>query len=132
MVHSARIIPLDRRPQLTIPQWSGSSRGHWEGDTLVVETINFHSQTSFGNSNPKMHVIERFTRVGPGDLRYEYTVTDPTTWTKPFTVQIPMRLSDLPIYEYACHEGNYGMFGLLSGARAVDKQTAAAARGGAN
>ena len=96
---------------------------------LVVETMKFYNQTSFGNSNPNMHVVERFTRVGPGELLYEYTVSDPTTWTKPFTVQIPMRKSDLPIYEYACHEGNYGMFGLLSGARAVEKQVEAAKSG---
>jgi len=131
MVHNVRIIPMDNRPHLPFAQWSGSSLGHWEGNTLVVETVNFYGQTSFGNSNPKMHLVERFTRVGPGELRYEYTVTDPTTWTKPFTVQIPMRLSELPIYEYACHEGNYGMFGLLSGARAVEKQVETA-KGGSN
>src|SRR5437867_3306672 len=129
MVHNARIVPLDGRPQLSVPQWSGSSRGHWEGNTLVVETINFYNQTSFGNSSPTMRLTERFTRVGPGELLYEYTVNDQTTWTKPFTVQIPMRKSDLPIYEYACHEGNYGMFGLLSGARAVEKQVEAAKGG---
>ena len=129
MVHNARIIPLDGRSQLTFPQWSGSSRGRWEGNTLVIETANFYSQTSFGNSSPNLHVVERFTRVGPGELLYEYTVSDPTTWTKPFVVQIPMRKSNLPIYEYACHEGNYGMDGLLKGARAVEKQVEAAKSG---
>jgi hypothetical protein len=129
MVHSARIIPLDNRPQLSVAQWSGSSRGHWEGNTLVVETLGFYAQTSFQNSSPNLRVVEKFTRMGPGDLRYEYTVNDATTWTKPFTVEIPMRQSDLPIYEYACHEGNYGMFGLLSGARAVDKQVETAKGG---
>jgi hypothetical protein len=122
MVHNARIVPLDGRPHTNLRQWAGDSRGHWEGNTLVVETFNFYQQTSLANSTPNTRVVERFTRVDPGVLLYEYTVSDPTTWTKPWTAQIPMRKSDLPIYEYACHEGNYGMFGLLSGARAVDKR----------
>jgi hypothetical protein len=132
MVHNVRVIPMDGRPHLTFAQWSGSSIGRWEGNTLVIETDNFYANTSFQNSNPKMHVVERFTRVGPSELLYEYTVSDPTTWTKPFTVQIPMTKSDLPIYEYACHEGNYGMFGLLNGARAIEKQVVDAAKGGSN
>jgi hypothetical protein len=131
MVHTARIVPLDGRAHLTFPQWTGSSVGHWEGNTLVVETQGFYAQTSFQNSSPSMHVVERFTRVAPNQLVYQYTVSDTTTWTKPFTVEIPMLKSDLPIYEYACHEGNYGMFGLLSGARAVEKQVDAA-KGGSN
>jgi hypothetical protein len=129
MVHTARIVPLDGRSHLTFPQWTGSSIGHWEGSTLVVETKGFYAQTSFQNSSPNMQVVERFTRVGPNQLEYRYTVTDPTTWTKPFSVEIPMLKSDLPIYEYACHEGNYGMFGLLSGARAVEGQVDTAKRG---
>jgi hypothetical protein len=131
MVHTARIVPLDGRAHLTFPQWTGSSVGHWEGNTLVVETQGFYAQTSFQNSSPHMHVVERFTRVAPNQLVYQYTVSDATTWTKPFTVEIPMVKSDLAIYEYACHEGNYGMFGLLSGARAVEKQVDAA-KGGSN
>jgi hypothetical protein len=123
---------MDDRPHLTFAQWSGSSVGKWEGNTLVIETANFYGQTSFGNSNPNMRVVERFTRVGPSELLYEYTVTDPATWTKPFTVQIPMRKSDLPIYEYACHEGNYGMFGIMAGARAMDKSSEDAAKKGSN
>jgi len=129
MVHTSRIVALDGRPHLTFPQWTGSSVGHWEGNTLVVETQGFYDQTSFPNSSPSMHVVERFTRVGPKQLVYQYTVSDPTTWAKPFTVEIPMLKSDLPIYEYACHEGNYGMFGLLNGARAVDKRVDAAKSG---
>jgi hypothetical protein len=79
-----------------------------------------------------LRLVERFTRVGQSELRYEYTVTDPTTWTKPFSVEMPMRLNNLPIYEYACHEGNYGMFGLMSGARAVEKAEVEAAKKGSN
>jgi hypothetical protein len=129
MVHTARIVPLDNRSHLSFPQWTGSSIGHWEGNTLVVETTGFYQTTSFQNSSPNMKVVERFTRVGPKELQYQYTVTDPTTWTRPFTVEVPMLLSTLPIYEYACHEGNYGMFGLLSGARAVEKDLDKAKRG---
>jgi hypothetical protein len=131
MVHDARIIPLDGRPRTNIPQWSGESRGRWEGDTLVVDTINFYDQTSFQNSSPKMRLTERFTRVGPDTLLYEFTVEDPTTWTKPWTAQVPMRMNSETVYEYACHEGNYGMFNLLSAARSIDKAAAeAAAKGG--
>jgi hypothetical protein len=131
MVHNARIIPLNRTSHGSIPQWSGDSIGHWEGNTLVVDTVNFYDQTSFPNSNPKMHVIEKFTRVAPDTLLYEFTIDDPTTWTKPWTVQVPMVKSSENLYEYACHEGNYGMFNLLSAARSTDKAAAeAAAKGG--
>ena len=121
MVHNARIVPLDGRPYVSVPQWSGSSRGRWDGDTLVVETKGFSQTTSFPNSSPKMHLIEKFSRIGPDTLLYEFTVSDPTTWTKPFTAQIPMRRSDQTLFEYACHEGNYGMKGILSAARTVEK-----------
>jgi hypothetical protein len=130
MVHNARIIPLDGRPALSVPQWSGGSRGHWDGNTLVIETHGFSDTTSFPNSGPNMHLVEKFTRVDPDTLLYEFTVSDPTTWTKPFTAQIPMRKSNQSLYEYACHEGNYGMFGILSSARAVEKGTAGAAKKG--
>ena len=126
MVHNARIIPLDARPLLNVPQWVGESRARWEGDTLVIETKNFHQTTSLRGSSPKMHVIERLTRVDPDSLAYEFTVDDPTTWTRPWTAQVPMVKTAGPIYEYACHEGNYGMFGILSGARAIEKKLAAA------
>ena len=121
MVHNARIVPLDGRPQSKTVQWSGSSRGRWEGDTLVVETAGFYETTSFQGSGPKMHLIEKFTRVEPDVLMYEFTVNDPTTWTKPFTAQVPMRKSHDHLYEYACHEGNYGMFGILTGARSLEQ-----------
>jgi hypothetical protein len=122
MVHNARIIPLDGRPHLSgdLRQWVGDSRGRWEGDTLVVDTTNFLAETSLNGSTRNMHLIERFTRVGPDTLLYKYTVEDPTTWTKPWTVELPMSKGG-ELYEYACHEGNYGMFGIMTGARAMDK-----------
>jgi hypothetical protein len=129
MVHNARIVPLDNRPRTNLRQWQGESRGRWDGNTLVVETYGFYDRTSLQNSGPTTKVVERFTRIAPDVLLYDYTVSDPTTWTKPYSAQIPMVKSALPIYEYACHEGNYGMFGLLSGARAVDKQFEAAKGG---
>ena len=124
MVHNPRIIPLDGSDHGTIPQWTGVSRGRWEGDTLVVETKNFLRETSFRNSTRNLHLEERIERVDEGTLLYSFTVTDPTTWTAPWSVELPMRLSNLPIYEYACHEGNYGMDGTLSGARAVERRAA--------
>ena len=124
MVHNARIVPLDNRPRLNVPQWVGESRGHWEGETLVVDTRNFRRNTSLRGSSPNMHLVERIRRVDAGSLLYEFTVDDPTTWTKPWTAQVPMVKSEGFIYEYACHEGNYGMFGILSGARAIEKKAA--------
>ena len=131
-IHDARVVPVDGRPHLPshIRQWMGDSRGWWEGDTLVVETTNFTDQTSFRSSGEEMHLIERFTRVAADTLLYEFTVTDPRSFTKPWSAQIPMTESPDPIYEYACHEGNYGMFGTLSGARAIEKAAAEAAKSG--
>jgi hypothetical protein len=125
MIHNARIIPLDGRPRVNVPQWVGESRGRWEADTLVIETTNFSQNTSLRGSSPRLHLVERLKRVDADSLLYEFTVDDPTTWTKPWTAQVPMVKTDGLIYEYACHEGNYGMFGILSGARAVDKKAAA-------
>jgi hypothetical protein len=122
MVHSARIVPIDGRPHTPVRQWSGSSRGRFEGSTLVIETKGFYQSTSFQGSSPNMQVVERFTRVGPDQLAYEFTVTDPTTWTRPFTAQVPMVRSSGHLYEYACHEGNYGMAGVLRGARALERE----------
>jgi hypothetical protein len=121
MVHNARIVPLDGRPHSSIRQWVGDSRGRWEGNTLVVETTNFYQNTSLRGSSSNMQLTERFTRVASGALIYEFTVDDPKTWTKPWTAQVPMTKTELPMYEYACHEGNYGMTGILSGARALEK-----------
>lgn len=126
MVHTARIVPLDARPRGAIQQWSGESRGRWEGDTLVVETTNFRREREWRGSSEKMTLVERFKRVDAGTLEYTYTVNDPETWTKPWTAQIPMRLNPLPLYEYACHEGNYSMPNILSGHRA--KENAGAKR----
>ena len=136
MVHDVRIIPLDGRPHLSpdIRQWMGNSRGHWEGYTLVVDTTDFYYQTSFSQrqgSTRDMHLVERFRWVDADTLLYEFTVDDPATWTRSWTAAIPMTRSEEPIYEYACHEGNYGMLNILTGARAEDEAAAQAATQGA-
>ena len=126
MVHTHRVVPLDGRPYLghDVRQWSGDSRGYWEGDTLVVETRNFKGERGWRGTSENMTLVERFTRVDTNTLEYRFTVTDPATWTSPWTASIPMRLNDQPMYEYACHEGNYSMPGILGGAR-MDEQKAA-------
>jgi hypothetical protein len=123
MVHTVRVIPLDGRPQLDdgVLQWSGDSRGHWEGDTLVVETANFDAKRNWRGSTNGMQLVERLTRMDDGTLEYEYTVTDPDTWTAPWTVNLPMQRNELPVFEYACHEGNYAMDAMLGGARAEER-----------
>ncbi len=128
MIHDVRIIPLDGRPHLpsTVRQWLGDSRGRWEGNTLVVDTTNFTDKTRFRGSSENLHLTERFTRTDPDTILYEYTVNDPATWTKPWTAQVTMTKSDSRVYEYACHEGNYGMAGILEGARADEKNAAKA------
>jgi hypothetical protein len=120
MIHDARIIPMDGRPHGTVRQWMGDSRGRWEGDTLVVDTTNFTDKTNFRGSGANLHLVERFTRVDADTLEYRFTVDDPTTWTKPWTVAYPMVRTQGPVYEYACHEGNYGLADILSGARAEE------------
>ena len=126
MVHTARIVPLDARPQLNgIRQWSGDARGHWEGDTLVIETTNFKPERGWRGASANMKLIERLTRLDPKTLEYKYTVIDPETWTSPWTAVIPLRLSEEPMYEYACHEGNHAMTGILSGTRAEERDAAA-------
>ena len=123
MINDARVIPLDGRPHLPskIRQWRGDSRGRWDGNTLVVDTTNFGDETNFRGASASLHVVERFTRVDSDTLLYEFTVEDPNTWTKPWSAAIPMRKSYNLILEYACHEGNYGMFNILTGARAEEK-----------
>jgi len=123
MIHDARVIPLDGRPHLpaSLRQWTGDSRGHWEGDTLVVDTTNYKPRSFMSISSEKLHVIERFTRTGPESLKYEITINDPETWTKPWSLMIPLKHSSSPIYEYACHEGNVGLAGILAGARAEER-----------
>ena len=122
MVHNARIIPTDGRPHGAAPMWTGDSRGHWEGDTLVVETLNFKRETSLQGSTAQTKVVERFTRVDPKTIDYRFTVEDPTSYARPWTASMPLRAIDELLYEYACHEGNYGMMDVLRGARFRDKQ----------
>ena len=123
MVHTVRVIPLDGTPPLVegLRQLSGDSRGHWEGKTLVVETANFEARRDWRGSTEGMRLIERFTRVDADTLEYEFTVTDPGTWDAPWTVNLPMRRNELPMFEYACHEGNYSMEAMLGGARADER-----------
>ncbi len=126
MIHDTRIIPTDGRPHLpeNVKQWFGDARGHWEGDKLVVETTNFTNKTSVQNTptTDKLKVTEKFSRVDANTVLYEFTVDDPGTWTKPWSGEITMTKLDTPVYEYACHEGNYGMANNLSGARATEKK----------
>ena len=122
MVHTVRVIPLDGTPALEgLRQLSGDSRGHWEGETLVVETVNFEARRDWRGSTEGMRLVERFTRVDADTLEYEFTVTDPETWDAPWTVNLPMRRNELPMFEYACHEGNYSMEAMLGGARADER-----------
>jgi hypothetical protein len=121
MVHNARIVPIDGRPHGTVRQWVGDSRGRWEGDTLVVDTTNFRRETTFSNSSANLHLVERFTRLNADTLRYEVTIEDPTTWTKPWKFEVSMNKSRDPMYEYACHEGNYGLLHILAGAREKER-----------
>ncbi len=123
MGHEVRVIPLDGRPHLpsNIRLWKGDSRGHWEGDTLVVETTNFSNKSPFRGSSENMKLTERFKRMDADTLLYQFTVEDPATWARPWTVEIPVTRTPGPLFEYACHEGNYGMFGALAGARAEEK-----------
>jgi hypothetical protein len=120
MVHEVRVVPLDGRPHLpaNLRQWMGDARGHWDGDTLVVESTNFLRETNFLRSSTTKHLTltERFTRTDADTLLYEVTVDDPTTWTSPWTFEVPMKKSPDPMYEYACHEGNYGLYNILAGA----------------
>ena len=121
-IHEARVIPMDGRPHVSdsIRQWMGDSRGHWEGDTLVVDTTNFSPKTAFMGVSNDLHLVERFTRVSANTLQYDATMSDPATWTRPWTARILFKQTDEPLLEYACHEGNYGLFGILSGARAQE------------
>ena len=121
MVHDSRIIPIDGSPRTGIGSWTGESRGHWEGDTLVIETQNFTDKTRWRGTTEAMTLVERLTRQDDATLVYTFTVMDEQTWETPWTAEIPMRRSDQPLYEYACHEGNYSMDGILSGARSDER-----------
>ena len=128
MAHDARIIPLDGRPHVDddVRQWLGDSRGYWDGDTLVVETRNYSPFANFMGAAEHLEITERFTRVTEDVLQYEITANDPTTWVRPWTAMIPLRSSSDALYEYACHEGNIGMEGILAGARVKEAEEAAA------
>ena len=121
MVHNARIIPLDREHG-QIRQWAGDSRGHWDGDTLVVETTNFLRETAARGSSQDTHLIERFRRLDANTVAYEFTFEDTSHFTRPWTAMMPLRRTDGPLFEYACHEGNIGMHGIMAGARELDTQ----------
>jgi hypothetical protein len=124
MIHDARIIPLDGSPHppKNVRLLMGDPRGHWEGNTLVVETTNFSDKTNFRGASENLRVIERFTRTDTNTLLYQFTIDDPTSWTKPWSGEIPMKKAAGPLFEYACHEGNYGMAGVLAGARAEERK----------
>ena len=133
--YDARIIPLDGRPHVAsgIRQWMGDSRGRWEGDTLIIETVHFngkHDQIGrpLLSSGENLRLIERLTRLDADNLMYEYTVDDPTIWTSAWTAQHPMKLNPDSLYEFACHEGNYGLEGILAGSRAEEAEAMAASR----
>ena len=124
MIHDTRIIPLDGGAHVSpeVREWMGDSRGHWEGKTLVVDTTNFNDEYSFRGSDRNLHLTERFTRVSPEVLEYEFTVDDPTAFTKPWTAKIPFNKTNERVYEYACHEGNYALADILAGARKAEKE----------
>ena len=126
MIHDVRIIPLDGRPAPPqgMRQWTGVSRGRWEGTTLVVETTNFNGKNPFRGASERMKVTERFTRVAPDQILYTFTVEDSSTWAKPWTAEMPMAKTNGPIFEFACHESNYGIANILAGAREDEKRAA--------
>ena len=141
MLHHVRVIPVDGRPHLpqNVQQWMGDARGRWEGDTLVVETTNFTDKTPFSGSFDGRRLVERFTRADANTLNYEFMVEDPSTWSQPWSAAYPLRSlrslmngvdgMQIPqMFEYACHEGNYGLTGQLAGARAVERAESAASR----
>jgi len=135
MVHDVRRIPIDGRPHVApaIRQWLGDSRGHWEGNSLVVDTTNFNGKNRFGflysgMTDDNYHLTERFTRTDPDTILYQFTVDDPTVYVRPFTGELTMSRTQGPTYEYACQEGNYAMEGMLAGARAQEKKAGGAGK----
>ena len=123
MGHISRMIPLDRRPHLDddVRLWTGDARGHWDGDTLVVETTNYSADARYRGATEGLTLVERFTRVSPDTLEHEVTLNDPATWTQPWTVKLILKATEDPIFEYACYEGNYAMEGILGGARREER-----------
>lgn len=137
MAHQTRTVPITKRAMLPkdVTQWMGDSVGHWEGETLVIESSNirYNEHSHFGTqydgmTDENLRVTERFTRTAPDMITYQATVVDPTVYTKPWTIELPMEKATGPIFEYACHEGNYGLSGILSGERAKEKEAAAKAK----
>ena len=126
MAHDVRIIPLDGRPHVpaAVPQWIGDSRGRWDGDTLVIETTNFNGKNPLRGSSERMRVTERLTRVDADTIRYRFTINDESTWTRPWSAELLMRKTTGPLFEHACHEGNYGLYNTLAGARLEEKKAA--------
>jgi hypothetical protein len=126
MLHEVRVIPTDGRPHApaNVRSWLGDARGHWEGDTLVVETTNFNDKAAYRGASENMKVVERFTRLSDDEIRYQFTVTDPSTWERPWTAEMPFVKINGPIFEHACHEGNYGIANTLAGARLAEKKAA--------
>jgi hypothetical protein len=126
MIHDVRIIPLDGRPHLppNVRQWMGSYVGHWEGETLVVESTNFTDKTAFQGSSENMRLTERFTRVADDAILYQFTVDDPATWSRSWSAELPMKKTIGPLFEHACHEGNHPLYNTLAGARVEDKRAA--------
>jgi hypothetical protein len=124
MLHQPRIIPLDGRAPMagSVRQLMGSSRGHWEGDTLVVETTNFTNETAFQGSSQNMRLTERFTRVAEDTIQYQFNVNDASTWPRPWSAELFFKKTVPPIFEHACHEGNYGLYNTLVGAREEEKR----------
>ena len=128
--HEVRVVPLDGRPGIDprIRLWRGDSRGRWEGGALVIETANFNGLGGFRGSGPGLRLTERLTRVDADTIRYEFTVADPATWAEPWTAEMPLRASPAPLYEHACHEGNYTLPLVLNGARAQERAAAEGSR----
>jgi hypothetical protein len=130
MIHDVRIVPLDGRPHInsSVRPWNGDSRGRFEGDTLVVTTTNYSPKTRLQGSSENLKLIERFRRVAPDTLEYRLTFEDPTVWTTPWTMMIPLKQSNEKVYEYACHEGNHSLTGILAGARLLEKESVGSPR----
>jgi hypothetical protein len=123
LIHDARIVPMDGRPHVSknVRLQLGDSRGHWEGDTLVVDTTNFSSSSNLRGASENLHLVERITRTAADTIEYQFTATDPTTWTSPWTARLLWKASRDRLFEYACHEGNLGLTGILGGHRAEEK-----------
>ena len=125
VIHNARVIPTDGRPHTTIRQWSGDSRGRWEGDTLVVDTINFRRETNLPGSTANTRLVERFTRLDGETIKYEFTVTDPGSYTQPWSAMLPLTRIREQVFEYGCHEGNYALPNILKGAQKQEREALA-------